>query len=215
VFVDADDRLLPEALEVGLRHLKEHPECAFVSGRWKLIASDGSPLATPLQLRVEGDHYETLLRSCYISTPAAVMYQRIMLEYVGGFDSSVSPSADYDLYLRVARDYPVHQHGEVVAEYRRHGANMTRDPALMLMSEVTVLRRQWKHARRSKQYKTAYEAGVKHSREYFGEPLVEEVRVHLRQGEWKGMLCSVLTLLLYYPRGFTSALCDRPLKRCK
>src|SRR4028119_1234933 len=30
VFLDADDRLLPEALAVGLRHLKERPECAFV-----------------------------------------------------------------------------------------------------------------------------------------------------------------------------------------
>src|SRR3712207_4601210 len=26
VFLDADDRLLPNALEVGLKHLKEHPE---------------------------------------------------------------------------------------------------------------------------------------------------------------------------------------------
>jgi glycosyltransferase involved in cell wall biosynthesis len=215
VFLDADDRLLANALEVGLRHLKEHPECAFVSGRWRLVASDGSPLPTPPQLRVEGDHYEALLRGCYISTPAAVMHQRIMLEYVDGFDSSVSPSADYDLYLRVARDHPVHQHGEVVAEYRRHGANMTRDPALMLKSEVTVLRRQWKYARRSKQYKKAYKAGMNHSREYFGEPLVEEMWVHMREGKWKGMLRGVLTLLLYYPRGFTSALCDRYLTRCR
>src|ERR687885_795015 len=33
VFLDADDRLLPEALEVGLEQLKVHPECAFVSGQ--------------------------------------------------------------------------------------------------------------------------------------------------------------------------------------
>src|SRR5919112_4207473 len=74
VFLDADDRLLPGALEAGLRHLKEHPECAFVSGWWKIIAADGSPLPTPPQPRVEKDHYEKFLRICYISTPAAVMY---------------------------------------------------------------------------------------------------------------------------------------------
>src|SRR5918997_500688 len=28
VFLDADDRLLPRALEAGLKALKEHPECA-------------------------------------------------------------------------------------------------------------------------------------------------------------------------------------------
>src|SRR5215213_4115846 len=42
VFLDADDRLLPEALEAHLEHLKAHPECAFVSGRLKRIAADGS-----------------------------------------------------------------------------------------------------------------------------------------------------------------------------
>ncbi len=47
VFLDADDRLLPEAVEVGLRHLQAHPECAFVSGHVNLIASDGWPLPGP------------------------------------------------------------------------------------------------------------------------------------------------------------------------
>ncbi len=44
VFLDADDRLLPEAVEAGLEHLHAHPECAFAFGKWRLIAVDGSPL---------------------------------------------------------------------------------------------------------------------------------------------------------------------------
>jgi hypothetical protein len=204
--LDADDRLLPNALAVGLRHLKERPECAFVSGRWNLIASDGSALSTPMQPLVEKDHYDALLRSCYISTPAGVIYQRIILEHLGGFDTSVSPSADYDLYLRVARQYPVHHHGEVVAEYRRHGCNMTRDPARMLKSEVMVLRRQRNYVRSSKRYKEAYEAGIKHSREYFGEPLVEQGRAHVRERKWKQALRGLLVLVRYHPRRFATVL---------
>jgi glycosyltransferase involved in cell wall biosynthesis len=209
VFLDADDRLLPNALEVGLKQLKEHPECAFVSGRWKTIAADGSPLPTPPQPRVEKDHYEALLRVCYISAPAAVMYQRIMLEFVGGFDTSVSSSADYDLYLHITREYPVYHHGVVVAEYRRHGANMTRNRALMLESEVTVLRRQWPYVRGRKQYKKACETGIKHSREYFGEPLVEEVSARKQKREWRQALRGLLVLLRYYPNGFASVLRSR------
>src|SRR5215207_9860716 len=38
VFLDADDRLLPEALEAGLKCLKAHSECAFASGRYRFIA---------------------------------------------------------------------------------------------------------------------------------------------------------------------------------
>ena len=62
VFLDADYRLLPKALETGLRHLKEHQVCAFVFGRYRLIAFDGTPLPTPPQQRIEQDHYEAWLR---------------------------------------------------------------------------------------------------------------------------------------------------------
>ena len=44
VFLDADDRLLPQAVEVGLQQLQAHPECAFTFGKWRQIAGDGSPL---------------------------------------------------------------------------------------------------------------------------------------------------------------------------
>src|SRR5215204_3123789 len=49
VFLDADDRLLPDALEVGVQAFKAHPECAFVFGRYEIIAEDGSLLLTPLE----------------------------------------------------------------------------------------------------------------------------------------------------------------------
>jgi glycosyltransferase involved in cell wall biosynthesis len=206
VFLDADDRLLPNALEVGLKHLEERPECAFVSGHCRLIGVDGSTLQPSPRPVVEGDHYEALLRICYIEMPAEAMYQRVVFEVMGVFDTSLEASEDYDLYLRTAREYPVHQHTEVVAEYRRHGANTTRNPALMLKSEVTVLRRQRKYVGRKKRYREAYRVGKNHSQEYFGEPLIEEVRAKVREQTWKQALRGLLVLLRYHPRGFVSAL---------
>src|ERR671933_2460451 len=123
VFLDADDRLLAEALEVGIRELEAHPECAFVSGHIRRIAADGSPLSTPPQAlhnaHVEGDHYLGLLHYNSVWIPGSVMYRRSVFDPVGGFDPSVNGAADYDLYLRIARDYPVHHHGEAVLDYRR------------------------------------------------------------------------------------------------
>jgi glycosyltransferase involved in cell wall biosynthesis len=206
VFLDADDRLLPNALEVGLKYLEERPECAFVSGHCRFIRVDGSKLQPSPRPVVEGDHYEALLRFCYIEMPAEVMYQRVVLETVGVFDTLVSPSADYDLYLRVAREYPVHQHTEVVAEYRRHGTNMTKNPALMLSSEVTVLRRQRKHVRRKKQYRAAYKVGMKHSQNYFGKALIEESRTCVQKQQWHQAIRNLSVLMRYHPRGFASAL---------
>src|SRR5919108_2036820 len=42
VLLDADDRLLPIALETGVDCLQAHPECGFVSGHHSLISSNGS-----------------------------------------------------------------------------------------------------------------------------------------------------------------------------
>jgi glycosyltransferase involved in cell wall biosynthesis/SAM-dependent methyltransferase len=205
VFLDSDDRLLPSALEVGLKHLKDHPECAFVSGHCRFIAVDGSPLPTPDPTPIEGDHYETLLRNTYIWMPAMVMYRRAVLETVGVFDPSVSPSADYDLYLRVVKDYPVHDHDEVIAEYRQHETNMTRDPARMLAACVTVLRRQRPHVKGSRRYKKAYKASMRFWHDLYGKPLVKEVRAHLNARELQQAQRGLLVLLRHYPRGFVSA----------
>src|SRR4028118_1383709 len=58
VFLDSDDRLAEEALEVGVRELDAHPECAFVSGHHRPISADGVAYAVPRQDRVAGDRSE-------------------------------------------------------------------------------------------------------------------------------------------------------------
>ena len=50
VFLDADDRLLPEAIEAGLRELEEHPECAAAIGTYRRTATTASR-STPTSSR--------------------------------------------------------------------------------------------------------------------------------------------------------------------
>src|SRR5215208_7256201 len=66
VFLDADDRLLPEALKTGVECLEAHPECAYVYGHFRVIASDGSFLKHRKQLIVGKDRYVGLLWCNYI-----------------------------------------------------------------------------------------------------------------------------------------------------
>jgi glycosyltransferase involved in cell wall biosynthesis len=201
VFLDADDRLLPEALEVGVRELETHPGCAFVSGHCSLISADGSFLSTPPGSQIEGGHYLTLLRYNYVWTPGVAMFRRAVLESVGAFDTSLKAAEDWDIYLRVASKLPIFHHGEVVVEYRQHGSKMTGDPALMLSHCVAVVRSQREHVKGSKQRTKAYRTGLRAAKEYYGEPLAEEVRAHIQQRRWGRALRGVLTLLRYYPRG--------------
>ncbi|MGY1688895.1 glycosyltransferase [Geodermatophilus sp. SYSU D01105] len=200
VFLDADDRLLPPALEIGLASLSARPEHAFVFGDWRLIGADGSPLPTPERPPPDNRPYRALLRMCFISTPAAVMYRRVAVDAAGGFDETVSPSADYDLYLRLTRTWPVHGHGEVVAEYRRHGANMTLDRGLMLRSELTVLRRQRRYVGGDDDLSDAHRQGLRRAREYHGARLAREVRGLAAIGRWGPVTTGALRLLRHHPR---------------
>ena len=200
VFLDSDDRLVGGALEVGVRELEAHPECAFVSGICRKISADGSVVPGWEQFRVIDDPYLELLRSCPVYVPA-VMYRRCVFDAVGGFDTSYRAAEDYDLYYRILESFPVYCHDTLVAEIRRHEANMTRDRALMLKYNMAALRTQRKRVKEDARYKQAYRAGERLWRDWHGAPVVNQVRAHLLEGRWWQGLKGLLLLSRYYPQG--------------
>jgi glycosyltransferase involved in cell wall biosynthesis len=161
VFLDADDRLLPHALDTGVSCIREHPECAFVSGHCRVINATGAILPSPRQLRIEREHYLKLLRGgTYIWCPATVLYRRRVFDFVHGFDPELNPAADYDLYLRITRDFPVYSHGHVVVEYRQHSSNMSRDASKMERAALAAHEAQWNFAKATSRHREVYAAGT-------------------------------------------------------
>jgi glycosyltransferase involved in cell wall biosynthesis len=201
VFLDADDRLLPRALEAGLECFEAHPECAFVYGDYRVIAVNGSVAGKSRQRVVGKDRYLGLLQDNYITMHATVMYRRDVFDLVGGFDTSVNGAEDYDMYLRIARRFPIYGHGRLVAEYRGHDANMSYNSALMLINSVSVLRAQRKYAKTDKPYRKAYATGMGLWKGWYGDPLVSEVRACIRAHDWRRVLRGALVLARYHPRG--------------
>jgi hypothetical protein len=200
VFLDADDRLLPGAVDVGVRCLESHPECAFASGHVRLAAEDGSILRVPDEQQcIEKDHYLTLLKYCYIWTPSAVMFRTAVLKSVGGFTVTLSGAADWDLYLRLSRRLAVLSHPHLVAEYRVHERSMSTNSAMMLTDCLAALRAQRDCFKGIKDCEEAYRIGVKGAQRFYGDPLVEKVKRHARASEWTRALIGVLVLLRYYP----------------
>jgi glycosyltransferase involved in cell wall biosynthesis len=211
VFLDSDDRLVSEALEVGVRELEAHPGCAFVSGICRKITADGSIVPGWEQFRVRDDPYLELLRSCPVYVPA-VMYRRSVFDAVGDFDTSYKAAEDYDLYYRILERYPVYCHDTLVAEIRRHEANMTRDRTLMLKYNMAALRSQRKRVKADARYKDAYKAGERLWRDWHGAPVVNQTRTHLRERRWWRGLEGLLALLRYYPQGIL-LVANRGVKR--
>src|SRR6266700_4494827 len=199
VFLDADDRLLANALEAGLQCFTSHPECAFVYGYGRCMEVDGSWSPGALPQHVEGDYYLALLRNSPIASPGCVMYRREIFELLDGFDTSLSPAADYDLYYRIARQFPIRCHDQTIAEKREHDTNMTRSSELMLRTSLTALHLQWKHVKRNSERKEAYKIGIKFCKQLYGRPVVEQVHAAVTEGQWKRATQGILTLLRYSP----------------
>jgi glycosyltransferase involved in cell wall biosynthesis/SAM-dependent methyltransferase len=172
LFLDADDRLLPHAVEAGMECLLAAPDAAFASGGYRFVAADGSPLQEMPVAELQPDPYAALLRGNRIGMHATVLYRRGPLEAVGGFDPSLRACEDYDVYLRLARRYPVLRHGRVVAEYRQHGSNMSSDTGLMRRSALAVLRRQAEHAREEPRLRAALRAGVRAWKDHYDRQAV-------------------------------------------
>jgi glycosyltransferase involved in cell wall biosynthesis len=205
VFLDADDRLLPTALEAGLRWFRAYPECAFVSGDHRRVAADGSIIKKPEASRVDRDHYLALLRGNYIGMHATVMYRREVLERIGGFATSLAACEDYELYLRIAKRFPIYSHNEVVAEYHLHGANMSCDTGLMLKTALAALRSQWQDIKSDKRCREAYKDGIGVWRENYGKELIHKIKNHIHaSGSWKQVARAVMVLWRYAPRWFAS-----------
>ena len=202
VFLDADDRLLPDAFQAGLDCLRAHPECAFVSGHHRYINYDGSLLNEYPPEPVDDDHYLALLKGNYIGMHATVMYRRLVFDTVGGFDTALTSCEDYDLYLRVARRYPIGRHDSMVAEYRWHAANMSSNSARMLLMALAVLRAQKEYIQDKPHYVAACKSGIRFWRGYFGQHLITRVRVSLANRQWHQLGNNLRGMVRYCPGWF-------------
>jgi glycosyltransferase involved in cell wall biosynthesis len=138
VFLDADDRLLPTAIETGLACIASYPDCAFVYGGHRRVSEDGILLEPDIFIPVHGDPHLAFARRNPVGPPATALYRRECLLSVNGFDEALRWCEDHDIYLRLAGRYSIASHPTIVAEYRKHGQAMSNHHEKMLRALLLV-----------------------------------------------------------------------------
>jgi glycosyltransferase involved in cell wall biosynthesis len=165
VFLDADDRLLPDALRVNLARLAAAPEAGMAYGAY-LNVDARLESARLVDFRPASDGFAAFLRANLIGMHATVMYRRERLAAIGGFEAGLPACEDYDVYLRMAQRFPVVFGPEPLAEYWHHGGNMSRNSGMMLQAALAVLGRQKAAAKKSGLMR-AYRAGASAWKRYY------------------------------------------------
>lgn len=207
VFLDADDLLLPNALEDGVAALRRDPGAAFVFGHTEFVMDDGSRPPGPHRPSITGDHYAALLEGCPIMPPAAVIYRREIFDHVAPFDSSLPAGEDYGLYYRIARRHSIHCHGQLVTVYRRHPTSMTSGSVRSLLrGNLTALHRERRFIWCRPRYWSAYRRGIRYWKMHYGTRLVSEVQFGIARRDWWGAAKGLGTLARWWPVGLRSVL---------
>lgn len=140
LFLDADDWLSVDALNKNQSIISKHSDVAFVSGGHIKI-SDAGEIIEEVKEDIQNDHYLHFLQGNYIGMHATVLYARWVFNTFR-YDTSLRACEDYDLYMKISRQFPVLHHADVIAYYRIHGSNMSGNTNLMLENVLRVLTRQ-------------------------------------------------------------------------
>jgi len=131
--LDADDMWLPAKLERQIARLDSEPEVGLVHCGVAEVDGRGRQFRARLD-GMEGSVSTEMLffrRGVILGGGSAAVVRRAAFLDVGGFDEALSTSADWDLYYRLARRYPVGFVPEVLVRYRVHGGNMHRNVRAM------------------------------------------------------------------------------------
>jgi len=194
VFLDADDRLMPGAIEAGLNAIKSQTGLAFAFGSFRRINIDGEPIGAPQPMKIRNDHYQTLLQSNHVGMVANVIFNTALARQAGGFNPEFSACEDYDFYLRLAREHPVTSHQQIVAEYRQHSGSMSTNYFLMLSSALQAIKLQKEQFSGDKKLTWAARQGRKNWTEYYGRKIWRDAVIDFTRQDFAAAMRKIKAL---------------------
>ncbi len=131
-WLGADDTYLPGAVSAAVMALAGNPDAGVVygDGLWVDVAGKliGRYPTRPFDRELLG-------RECYLCQPAAFM-RREAYERVEGLDPGIETCFDYDLWMRIAKFYPMLRIKQCLATSRMHPGNKTLGKRRTVYSEA-------------------------------------------------------------------------------
>lgn len=124
-FLDADDWLYPECLERKVALLDSEIELGIAISWIQVTGPDLQPTGTVLK-GSEGYILRDLLNYIPppIPCPSNALIRKEILNDMGGFDEDLGTGADFDMWLRIARQHRVGRVKAALVKYRRHESAM-------------------------------------------------------------------------------------------
>ena len=131
-WLNSDDVYLPGALSRAAAHLAARPDAGMVYGRAWFVDEQGEKLrAYPTRPFDE----RTLRTECFICQPAAFV-RRSVFERVDYPDRALRYCMDYDLWIRLSREFPAVHVEEYLACSRIHSETKSQRELTAMFAEI-------------------------------------------------------------------------------
>jgi alpha-1,3-rhamnosyltransferase len=146
--IASDDRWMHEKTSLQVRYLEGNPSCPAVFANVQIINASGAVIQEP-RLPPASYVFPDILTQKYYLPSISNLHRSEILRNIGGF-CEVSAIEDWDLYLRITEGgSALFRLGNVLAAYRRHGHNTSRNLELMHAERMKILFRYKDHERYS------------------------------------------------------------------
>ena len=117
---DADDISLPNRLEEQFRYFKQHPETALLGTSIYIIDEDGERQGKRI---LSDDPSRNNFQGAWFAHGSAMLKTEIVRK-LGGYNELYRYSQDFELWLKIAKHYPVRGLPQVLYMLRFHDENL-------------------------------------------------------------------------------------------
>jgi len=129
-FLDADDLWDPTKLEKQVICLDDNPSVGLVHTSMALIDQNGKPTGRVMTSDAAGSVWKQLVEKNAVAC-SSVMVRRCCFEAVGVFDERCKAIEDWDMWIRIAVQYPFAVIKEPLSYYRQLSTSISKNCQVM------------------------------------------------------------------------------------
>jgi hypothetical protein len=197
LFMESDERLLPQALRTGLNCFHLYPECAFVHGRCRDIDVVGRARDRYVPPSLDGVYGAAL--AGHPPDGPAILYRRDAFEAAGRFDEASDGGRHDALCLRVAAIQPARDYEDVVAERRIHEGSACLRAGAALRARLKAIESHWPLVKGHPVLGSLVVDGIRRARIAARTPLLDHACACLSAGRCLDAAKSLVHLVGYVP----------------
>lgn len=138
-FLDDDDEWLPEKLKMGVDLLENSPPKigGVYSGFFKVDRTNGRVLVqiTPTK---RGDIFHDMFIENWVGTSSIVLLRKGCFEKVGLFDEGIVFGEDYDMWIRISKEFHFEYIKTPLVRYYIHGNRLSTNLGMQIRGYETV-----------------------------------------------------------------------------